>query len=316
MQPVGQLWGDILTEVRRSSDEKTKDLMKRICLRAYYDLAKMTSWATMRVTKEMDFSSDDELWLPSDLIHIDGVQGQSTDDFRIYYPRNIAAIDADENTYRYKFSDVRRSPVESGADLTIESGATTFTADTLTTDYTGDFVTFGDEPGYYELSAIKTIANAYYGPPVEFDGVWQIRPTGTKELTLIDPAEETVNVKVNVFYTRLPMPLYREEDIISLPNARILELLVLIRLTGNIQERSFKANDYKEELYGPSRDIARGEGLLAEVIRENPDFSMPVMTRGITGKVINPGSNIFSRRDGSGSGSRQYWNSWGGYFGR
>jgi len=305
MQPVGQLWGDILSEVRRKSSETATDLMKRICRRAYYDLAKMTSWATMRETVEMDFTSTDELWLPADLIDIDGVQGQSTDAFRIYYPRNIASIIADENTYRYKFSDVRRTPFKAGADLVLASGATTFTAATLTTDYTGDFICFGDEPGYYELTAQTTIANAYYGPPIDADGVWQVRPTGTKQMTLIDPAEETVNVKSNVFYTRLPMPLYREEDIISLPNARILELLVLIRMTGNIQQRSFKANDYKEELYGSTKDPSRGEGLLGEVIRENPDFSMPMMARGVTGEVVNPGANIFSRRDGrSGSVTR------------
>ena len=315
MYPIGPMWEDILSDAHRSTSPADIARLRRITRQAYYDVCRLVSWVDLRDTVDLDFSVSNSILLPANLIGIDGVRGDSDSGYREYIARDLAALEEGEDLYRWYFSEVLEEPVESANDLELSAGGTSFVADSLNTDYTDDFVKFGSESGFYKISAFTAASHTsdftptYYGTSMQ-DGYWQIRPAGTKKLGIMDPAEEDDDATVTVHYWKYPPQLYRPEDIVMLPNPRVLYLLAAIRFIGNVMKREYKANAFREELYGTPRNPG---GVLADAIRQNPVFPTAFRPKGVTNETIDCDAEMFRTKLGA-SGMNEHFDSWRGYF--
>jgi len=310
MQTVGQMIDNVASITVTNANEDERQRILEIIQSVYYEVCAMTSWTVLRETVDLAFSgSVTGIWLPADLLGIDAVVGSQTGGYRHYLPRDEANVDYSETTYRFYFSDIALEPVAQGDDLQISSGATTFTAPGLTTDYTDDYIMFDDEPGLYKLTAQTTIERTYYGKPLS-GAHYQVRPVGTKKISAVDSAREATTDTLTCYYWRLPPPLYRETDRIIIPADRAIELMSAIRYVGERHGQTFKANAFKAELYGPNGN----DGVLNQSINDNPDFNPPAPPQDIQGNILNMGANTFSRRSGITNSHLPGGSAWRGYF--
>jgi len=307
---VGEIVEHVANMADASASQSERERILEMIQASYYELCEKTSWAVLRKTFTLSFTaSNTDIWLPSDMIGIDAVVGDDTSGYRRYLARDESDVGYDETNYRFFFSDIAIEPVAQGDDLQISTGATTFTAAGLVTDYTDSFVVFDTQPGFYKLTAIKTIERAYYGKELS-DAHWQIRPPGTKKITAVDPARVTTTETLTCFYWRYPPPLMRETDVIIVPAERSLELMAAIRYIGERHKQSFKANQFIKELNGDGGD----DGELAKAIKANPDFNPPTMPQDIQGNVFDMGKNTYSRRNGVSTANVPGSPAWMGYF--
>lgn len=310
---VGEMWDNIMTIARCRNSESEVKIMKRLTNQCYTEICALTSWVDLRDSKTYDFSAAPDstgYYLEANLLGVDAVRGSETDDYREYVQRDLSGIDFEEGIYRWCFTETLLTPVASGRDLSISNGSTTFIADTLTTNYANDYVKFGKEPGLYLLSAIKTFSPTYWGSPMT-DGEWQIRPQGTKKFSIYDSGGDfDDDSTVTVHYWKLPGPLYRDNDLIILPNSRVLELMVLIRFIGQLRKNEIDASIYRNELYGSDGKA----GLMADMIRDNPSFPRGRGVRDVTNVKMTYSEDIFGNRGGAGTPSadpkNEGWLSW------
>lgn len=248
-----ELKENVLEAIRRVAHLHTGDLVDRWINQEYFKLCRLHSWHALRTSIQVDFTAladDDDtgLYIPSNVFGIDRVR-DNEDDIE-FVPRDQAdAIQPDESGYRYYVHMPETSEVAYGQDLTLQSGATTFQADSLVTDYstTDDFIQFGIEPGFYQLTAIKTFEPVYWGPSMNGEA-WKIRPETTQKMVILDSAENVLRDRtVDIYYWKAPQPLYRDTDRIVLPIAAPLELAVLIRAVGIVGKRQIAADRYRAE---------------------------------------------------------------------
>jgi len=312
---VGQIIDSVASVVVTRSNAVERQRIFELIQEAYYELAQKTSWVVLRKQKTLAFNAttSKEILLPADLIGIDAVLGDETTGYRPYLPRDEYDVDYDETTFRYFFSEIIDEPVAQGSDLQIAQGDTTFEADSLTTDYTGDFIVFGTIPGYHELSASKEISRTYYGQSLS-DEYYQIRPPGTKKISAVTSSRQATTETLTCHYWRFPPPLYRETDMILIPAERSLELMVMIRYVGERHKQSFRANEFKQELYGVQGDGEDGE--LARAIKSNPEFNAPTVKKNRQGNIFDMGANNLASRTGISNDNLPGSGPWRGYFGR
>lgn len=312
MKTAGQIIDNVASTVGVRTSKLERESIMRILQEAYYELASAASWAPLRETFDLDFSDGTtERWLPADLIGIDAVLGDASTGYREYLPRDESDVDYEEFTYRYFFSDIARTPVAQGDDLQISRGSASFTAATLTTDYTNDYIMFGSFPALYKLSAQTTIDTTYYGESLS-DEHWQVRPAGTKKISAVTPSRINTTEDLVCYYWSYPPPIFRETDTILIPAYRSLELMVAIRYVGERNKQDFKANSYRDELYGPNRDGETGK--LADEIKRNPSFNPPTIPKDIQGNKFDISRNSFSRRDGMRNNQIPGSDPWRNYF--
>lgn len=314
MKMVGQIIDNVSSIVATRNSSIEREVLLRIVQESYYELAQRGSWAPLRSSFELDFSDGTtEKWLPSDLIGIDAVVGDVNTGYREYLPRDESDVDYDETTYRYYFSEIATTPVAEGDDLSISRGTTTFTADSLDTDYTNDYMVLATQPGFYKLTAQTTIENTYYGDTLQ-DAHYQIRPPGTKKISAVTPSRYDTTETLTCYYWRYPPPVFRETDIILIPAYRALELMVAIRYVGERHKQSFKSNDFRKELLGQNMDGETGE--LAQALKMNPNFNPPTIPKDIQGNRYDLGRNRFARRTGIVNNQLPGSDAWRGYFNR
>lgn len=310
MKTVGEMVDNVAKIAVTSASMTERARIMEMLQSSYYELCEKTSWAVLRETASLAFSSaTTSIWLPSDLIGIDAVVGDANSGYRQYLSRDESDVGYQETNYRYYFSDIAFIPVAQGDDLQLTTGATTFTAAGLTTNYTDSYISFGTKPGFYKLTAIKTIERPYYGVNLS-DEHWQIRPPGTKKITAVDPARETTTETLTCYYWRYPPPLFRETDIIIIPAERALELMTAIRYIGERHKQTFKSNQFIRELHGGDGD----DGELAKAIKANPIFNPPSMPQDIQGNIFDMGKNTYARRSGVSSDNKPGGTAWMGYF--
>jgi len=311
---VSSVWETVKSVARCRNNLEEIKVMQKICNNCYTELCAMTSWVNLRVQKQFSFPASVDstgFWLPGDLLGIDSVRGTAANSLREYILRDQSGVDYDENTFRYYFSDICTDPLDSGSDLLLSNETNTFSAPSLgASDYTGEYVKFGAEPGCYLLDSANTFTPQYNGPDMQ-DENFQIRPQGTKKFTIIDPGGSFDNQStVNVFYWKLPPPLYRASDLILLPSSRPLELMTLIRFIGQNRKNEIDAGIYRSELLGQDGK----SGILQSMLQSNPSFPKSRGARDVKNQKMTYDGDIFGARgypsSGPGSPANDGWLNW------
>ena len=312
---VNSVWDTVKSVARCRSNADEILVMQKICNTCYMELCAMTSWIHLRSSQNYIFSAAPDstgFWLPGDLLGIDSVRGDVNAGLREYILRDQSGVAFDENTWRYYFSDISVEPLVAGDDLVLENGSNTFQSASLAVDYTGQYIKFGTEPGIYLLTSQFGFTPAYNGPPVVADGDYQIRPQGTRKFTIIDPSGQfDKQSTVNVYYWKMPPPLYKASDLILLPSSRPLELMTLIRFIGQMRKNEIDAGIYRAELMGPDGK----SGVLHSMVQSNPSFPKSRGARDVRNNKMTYSGDIFTQRGIGANGSQgnvqnDSWLSW------
>lgn len=249
------------------------------------------SWHKLRKVAELDLSESSEtlgeegVWLPGNLAGVDAVQDVTTN--RFYTRRDTSAYDLGEyGMERYSVYTPSHTPLFWSEDCAVSKGGDTFTSEDLgSTDYTGEWVKFGAEPGVYLLTDALTFSPKYWGDDIT-EGAITIRPETTRKLSVHNGAALKTSGKVRVYYWVYHPPLYRDSDMLLFPYPRYVVLLMMRESVGTLSRRD--RNALNNEL-----DMARRESL-----RLNPFFQVPSHPKDRVGNSFDPaGMGHVSRRD-------------------
>jgi len=287
MENLGNLVSTTLRALRRTGDKEDEATVKSFVNKFYFELCASIPIASLRRRTTValsDSAYSEGMWLPSNMSGMFRVK-DVTDGFD-YINRDRAAVTPEEATdlcYTYVPSD---DPSFVGSDCYLIKGRTAFTSSSLTTDYTGDYVKFGGEPGYYLLSAIKTFSPTYQGD--NLDGAeFVIRPRGTQKLVCLDADGDAItDLSVYVDYWEYPQPLYQDTDMPLLPSTRALELLVMKESMSVIGKRQLSSTTFRAEI----------EEAMNELRKMSPAPEQPRVARDKNHNVFTFADNIFTDR--------------------
>lgn len=203
----------------------------------YFNLCAEYSWTALRGDPvAVDFSASGVdatgLWLPSDLLGIDFVW-DSTNEVEFFNQDRVATKDDGWGNRYYTYFPSRTSLWE-GTDCYVSKGGSSFTSALLTADGEdpdGQYVQFDDELGMYLVSSATTpftFTPVYHGEN-KSRTPFAVRPwASTRKMSIIDEAEDYLyDRSVDVYYWKMPVPLYRNQDIILLPTSDILKFRTL-----------------------------------------------------------------------------------------
>lgn len=231
-------------------------------------------------------SGQEGSWLPANLAGIDAVQDSSTGKY--YYRRELDSIDNIESRMpRYSVYAPSLSPLFWSDDCYIDRGDTSFTSTELDTDgsdHTGEWVRFGNEPQFYQLSASKTISETYWGPSQAGADI-EIRPKTQKKLMVhTDHDTQLTSGSVIVHYWIYHPLMYRDSDLLLLPYPRLVDLMMQKEAKGSLSRRS--------------RDPLNAEidEAWKETVRLNPSFYVPADPLDRIGNHFDPNQITFTRR--------------------
>ena len=228
---AGDIIDRVLTITRRKTDDVSRRDYWRMLNSIYFRICKEYSWASLRRKITIDFSvapTNLGKWLPSNLFGIDAVIDK--DNGFEYYNRDRADIDEDERKYRFYTYVANEEDGFFGTDLLLSKDSSTFSSDSLTadgTDFTGFYARFASELGYYLMTTANSFSPVYRGEAIDA-GDFRIRPKETLKIATIDSNEEILlDNEVDIYYWQAPQPLYRASDEIVIPNAKLLEVMLL-----------------------------------------------------------------------------------------
>jgi len=286
MIPVGLVWESVLRANRvRTADIQT--VVKDECNKAYYELCSMTSWVSLRKQITLDFNDAADstgLWLPSDLVHIDDVRDNDAE--VLYLPRDEASLDPEDETPRWYYSDVVNSPLVVADDgLSVSQNGSTFSFfNALSESMEDEYLKINGKLGYYKITSSNTTSPTFsprYRDESLVDVGYQIRPDGTRKISLVNADNVFDENEVTVYYWAFPPTLDQADQMILLPNHRPLELLTLIRIIGTHNKRELSADRYRAEY----------ESELRQMFSKNPAFGGPNWSRDKRGRSFAIGRN-------------------------
>lgn len=273
---IKPIWDALFDQFNAKDDDRKKQIMRE-CRKAYYELCGVTSWENMRsqVVYAYDESADG-MWLPADLIGIDGV----TDGESVWNKSNPpGAANKSSQAKLWFVSERCKTPVVSGSTLEIQDGATAFTGATgITAAHIGEYIRIGDQSAVYKLASATTLETPYHGD-VQTAAYFEVRPVGTQKIKLLSEEAEIDRTAATIYYWRFPEQLYSETQLMQLPTARVLELATAIRVNGIDRDTDAK-DDAQKDLYGSK---GRYEGELSRALSMNPEFVLQIIPKNKNG---------------------------------
>jgi hypothetical protein len=284
----GRMTNKILKAALGQTDPNLKMEVHDLLNDKLIDLCRQHPYEALRRSIDVTASADGVL-LPANLIDIRMVRNATAnqDPFEVFR-RDKKDLPPDDSGYRYYAEAYGQEPLVYKSDLEIGKGVDTFTSAGLTDDHTGDYIVFGEEPGYYLLTAAKEFEPTYYGPKIEADGEYIIRPAATRRLFVVDDNEEitTTLTTLRVYYWEHPQPLYLDVQEPPLPYPEALMLMVLRALPEARERRPVSLSEL--------------EAAIAECERLDGTWLLDVPPRSRTGRRFNATStDIFATRGGS-----------------
>lgn len=283
----GEIVGTTLRALRRTLSDDDRLSVEQYVNRFYFDICRSMPIKALRRRTTIDLSDSaysTGMWLPSNMADV--LRVVDVDDGFDYIERDRATVEGDESSYRFYTYVPSGDPEYYGDDLTVLQDSTTFTSTDLLVDYTDSYVKFGNEPGLYLLSAIKTFTPTYYGPNLREDN-FVIRPTNTQKLVCVDAAEEEITDRsVYVDYWAIPAPLYKDSDVPLLPTTRALELMVMKEAMLIIGKRQLSSKSYNTDI----------DNALAELRKLCPSVAPPIRAKDVLNKTFSFDTDIFADR--------------------
>jgi len=289
MIPAGQVVEDVLVHSNHKADAEMIERVWRILQKNYFHLCKKWSWKALRRRTELDFTADSDdtgIYLPANLFGIDMVRDQTDD--KEFMPRDYSgALEPDDWGYRYYTYAPSQTDAFAKNDLVLapseDTGTNTFASSDLgSEDYTGDYIRFGSELGYYLLTDATEFTPYYFGPELNQER-YIIRPKETEKMVIVDSAENNLTDRtVEVYYWEAPQPLYRDYDMIVLPLSKPLELMTI----REVPECKARRPVSQQEI----------DSAVKEALALNPDFPRATKPRDIHNAAYDFSKVPYQRR--------------------
>ena len=239
-------------------------VIKAEIAQAYYEVCKLISWLPLRKYIDLDFSTVGTaagMWLPADLIGIDGVYDASSltpeqnattagpQSAIEFLPRDEASS-AEQEDYNFRWYYITNSTplddADAGMAATRLSTAVVFTP-ALGGDRSGEWVAIKAMPGFCKLTSNTVLTKGFPGVTNTSPGYgYQVRPVGQKQIACINTLRGLWQTSVRVYYWAYPEPLLADGVPIVVPE-RLVELMSFIRIVGTYGRREQTANKYREE---------------------------------------------------------------------
>ncbi len=243
MIPVRYVFDNVVDACHAENNKTLQTRIWRTINIQYAEICKAHSWYNLRSSVELNFVNVSVtgagMWLPSDLFGIDAVREH--DDEYEFIERDQSNVEPDEYGYRFTRVIGSETALLDAEDLIINKGAANFLSaavDALVTAGTtvkDQYMRIGADMGYYKIGSNTSpysISPSYYGD--SYDGQeapFVIRPTETQKMHIYDASEDELEDRtVVVYYWKAPKPLFRLQDVIILPNSKLLELETLRKL--------------------------------------------------------------------------------------
>lgn len=242
---AGTLWDALIKTCKVVSDDDEKAL-KNIVNLAYYELAAMRPWKSLRRKVSITLTAGDTTGglFPADVA---GIYAVMDTDGNQYFERDITNIRDDDETYRWYVSDVMETAdkVAEGGTINATPGSATISGRTFASTDVGEYIQIAENMGFYRISAqatsTATIDPSFRAWEAVEDGHFVIRPEGQFKIMAIDTASAIVTTGVYYYYWAFPPILTEKHHLIQLPSTRALELMAAARYfgdyKGNIDER-------------------------------------------------------------------------------
>lgn len=296
MNPLGQVVQNIAEALRQASDPNAIPRIKRTLNAVAHDYAELESWYTLRKSLTISFADDadanNSVLLPANLAGIDGIWDNAGNEYHAS-ERSRAQMDTiikEDQRFRWFYTDQVTQPLVFQGVAQVKKDASLFTCTpdlTWNADWNGEYVSFGNDPGYYLLTGDKTFSPAYRGEALN-KVYFSIRPEGTKRISLSDCNGAYTGAEITIFYWTYPDALWNDSQRLPFPHSRAIELETMIRELGTKDKREAAADRYRDELHGGPNNPG---GAMAIMRSLNRKFQSPIPPRNSQGQRV-----IFGKR--------------------
>ncbi len=290
MNNAGSVLNPILGMLSRGNDDAVVARVKNILRIELKRVCQKFSIAALRVKDTIDFSDtvnyDEGMLLRSDLLGIDTVRDNND---LPGIERNRSDIDPREYGFRYYRRHPSTTGLALGTDVNVTNEGTTFTSASLTaagTAVSGEYIRFGTGLEYYLITNDTTpftFGPTYYGPTI-VGGDYVIRPPETQRMVLLTAAEVVIqDISIDVYGWKAPDGIYRDIDLIPLPDTEYLSLKILRRLPEAKEKRPVSTTELKDAY--------------SDLQRMMPDFPRLQDPRDKHNHPMNFNTNVFTDRE-------------------
>jgi hypothetical protein len=221
-----QLVQEVLETIKRTDiEERVWKLLNRL----YLQVCEESPIEVLKRTLSLDLSTQPTTGnlLPLNLL---GIVDPIRDANGVPFWRvGSQEIGGEVRGYRYVISNSGVLDHFRATDVSVDQGASSFISDQTSDDYTGEWVRFGAEYGFFKLTAAKQFTPAYRGPNLS-DQVMVVRPVEQKRILFYDSSDDIISDgTIMVTYWETPPPVYKDgSDAILLPTAGVTYLQLLL----------------------------------------------------------------------------------------
>jgi len=268
---LNDLFGQMGEPIGTASND-TKSLYKAKINEAYRDICGMWPWSTLKSTVTLAST----YLCPGNLSRICRVIDEDQQRYNFIGGINRSS----PYNYNWYFADMITAPLAEGTTLEVEEYSTALTSTTEfpATTCAGEYIRIGSNPGIYKIAAwtstsALTLSDHFRGDSLDAS-IFSVRPVGTQVLAFSDAAGDAIApTDVELTYIRIPLPLYKEEDVLELPGdcaavrikalQKILALNKYDRAAGRLEEEfrsalsTMKAMEPKVPITQPNTLFAR-----------------------------------------------------------
>lgn len=250
--PVKALWDTLrLTCKVQTADDLVA--MKNMVNLAYYELASMRPWRSLRRKVTITLTAGDTTGglFPADMA---GIYAVVDTEGNPYQERDITNIRDDDNTYRWYISDIidAGDNLLAGKGVGATPGKTTINGITFTAAHVGEYIQIGGNMGLYliksQTGSAAVIEPAFRGWDVASDEVYVIRPEGQLKVMAIDTDSAMVTAGVYYYYWAFPPILTEDQHLIQLPSTRALELMAAARYWGDYKQNTDERDRFNGDI--------------------------------------------------------------------
>lgn len=255
MNTTGVIVDQIMDELNETDTQIYRPKIVKAVSKAFLEVASEHWWNAFMKTISLAVTSNATV-LPSDLVKIKSVIS-SSDPNQVYYNSQYRGRAPRHAYVWYHDTAIGAVSILQGLDGTtanISNGSknVSLSGGVLPADVAGEFVMFGAHEGIYEIASRTgntsfTLTEAYRGE-TDTTSQYQIRPAGTKTISLADAGGDQVTDTVIITYLSKPLPLTEDWHLVPIPAdgepVYIKGLQISMRRRGWGRAASERNNDY------------------------------------------------------------------------
>lgn len=220
--------GELIALVQAMVDDRSAECKRDIrdyLNQVYLSEAASRPWSTL-----IQYVAAQGTILPADLVTF--VYVEDNKDY-LYFPISRYQQYFSQRLFNYFQNPPPCTPLATGDDMATTMNSVTVTAAgaAFTAAMIGEYVRIGTNSGFYKIAAVPgattlTLADKFRGAdwtaaatPASLTAQhYEIRPTGTKQLALVNEQGDAITTAtLKIWYLRRPLPILNDYDAIELP---------------------------------------------------------------------------------------------------